>query len=56
MQASKPDQIKIPKRSEILGGWCLPFLSKSLKASEEEQEALELFESVKRLKKRYENK
>ena len=53
MQSSKPEQIKIPKRHEILAGWCLPMLSKSLEADEKEREALELFRSVEKLNERY---
>lgn len=53
MQSAKPDQIKIPKRYEILAGWCLPMLSKSLEADEKEREALELFRSVENLNKKY---
>lgn len=54
MQCANPEQVKIPERSDIVAGWCLPMLSKSLKADEEEHKALEMFESVKRLKCKYE--
>ena len=49
MWAANPKKVKIPKRSESLASWCLPIMSRSLKAGEEEQEAIELYESVKRL-------
>lgn len=49
----KPQEVKIPERSEIVGGWCLPMMSKSLKADEEERAALELFNSVKRMRSKY---
>lgn len=53
IQLAKPEQIKIPERSDILATWCLPLMSSSLKADEEERKAIELFESVKRLKSKY---
>lgn len=53
MQASKPDLIKIPKRYEILKGWCLPMISNAFEAEEKEHEALELFNSINKLKERY---
>lgn len=53
IQLAKPEQLKVPERSEILATWCLPMLSKSLKADEDERKALELFNSVKRLKSKY---
>lgn len=43
------DKVKIPKRSEQLNVWALPFLSSSLKAAEEEQERREKAEKVKAL-------
>ena len=53
IQLAKPEQIKIPERSDILATWCLPMMSSSLKADEEERKAIELYESVKRLKSKY---
>lgn len=50
MWSASPEKINIPPRSELLGGWCLPMMSSSLAAAEKEQEAIELFESVQRLK------
>jgi hypothetical protein len=47
--SSTPEKVKIPKLSETLASWCLPFLSSSLRETEKEQEALELFESVQSL-------
>lgn len=48
--AKDGDKIKIPKRSEQLRDWALPFLSSSLKAAEEEQERRERAEQAKMLK------
>lgn len=56
MWAKNGEEIQVPSRSETLATWCLPMLSSSLKASEEEAAALELLESVKRLKARQEAK
>ena len=50
MWAKDGDEVKIPKRSEQLATWALPFLSSSLKAEEEEQERREKAEKVKVLK------
>lgn len=47
--AANGGEMKVPPRSEILAAWMLPIMSSSLKASEEESDALALFESVKRL-------
>lgn len=52
MFASKESKITVPKRSEILGGWVLPFLSQAFEEQEKEEEALEMFRSVERLKAR----
>lgn len=49
MWSAEPKKIKLPKRSETLASWCLPMMSKSLAAAEEEEEALKLFNSVKEL-------
>lgn len=49
MWTSTPEKVQVPSRSETLAGWCLPMLSTSLKAAEEEQRALALFNSVKNL-------
>jgi len=46
IQVAHPEEIKVPERSEVLAAWCLPMLSKSLKADEEERKAMELFNSV----------
>ena len=53
IQLANPKQLKVPERSDILASWCLPMLSKSLKADEEERKAWELFDSVKKLKSKY---
>lgn len=50
MWAENGDEVKIPKRSEQLAAWVLPFLSSSLKAAEEEQERREKAEKVKAFK------
>lgn len=49
MWAADQEKVKIPKRSESLASWCLPMMAQSVKAGEDEQDALALFESVKRL-------
>ena len=54
LMASNPREVRVPKRAETLKAWCLPMLSKSLEADEKEREALELYNSVKRLKERFE--
>lgn len=54
--ASNPQKLPVPKRSETLAGWCLPMLSKSLEAGEEEYKALQLLRSVQALKARQEAK
>ena len=48
--AKNGDEIKIPKRSEQLAAWALPFTASALKAEEEEQERREKAEKVKVLK------
>lgn len=48
--STNPEKIAIPMRSETLAGWCLPMMAASLKAGEEEQEALEMLRSVQILK------
>ena len=55
MWAAKPDEVKVPKRSETLASWALPFMASALKAEEEEAAALALFESVKKLQARSTN-
>jgi hypothetical protein len=52
--SATPEEIKVPQRSETLAGWCLPMLSKSLAAAEEEHKALQLLRSVQMLKARQE--
>ena len=47
--AKNGDEIKIPKRSEQLATWALPFTASALKAEEEEQERREKAEKVKML-------
>ena len=49
----EPGDLKIPSIAEIVGGWCLPMLSKSVAADEKERKALALVESVKRFKERF---
>ena len=49
MFASNGDKIKVPTRSEALAMWCLPMMSRSLKADEEEAAAFELLKSVQKL-------
>lgn len=56
IQLVHPEKLKVPERSEILHSWCLPMLSKSLKADEEERKAIQMLESVKRLKSKYSSK
>jgi len=53
--AANGGEMKVPPRSEILAAWMLPIMSSSLKASEEESDALALFESVKRLAEKKES-
>ena len=50
MWATNGDKVKIPKRSDTLAAWALPFLSSSLKVAEEEQERREKAEKVKAFK------
>jgi hypothetical protein len=47
MWAKNGDEVKIPKRSEQLAAWALPFTASALKAEEEEQERREKTEKVK---------
>ena len=47
MWAKNGDEVKIPKRSEQLAAWALPFTASALKADEEEQERREKAEKVK---------
>ena len=54
VMAANPDAVKVPKRSDVLAAWCLPMLSKSVAADEEERKAIELLKSVERLKNRVE--
>lgn len=56
MWAAKPDEVKVPRRSEMLKGWALPFMASALEAEEKEQEALALFAAVKNLKAKQEAK
>jgi hypothetical protein len=56
MWAAKPDAVKVPRRSELLKGWALPFMALALEAEEKEQEALALFTAVKNLKAKQEAK
>lgn len=53
MQCARPEAVKIPERSEILRTWCLPMLSRSIKADEDERKAMEMLNSVKRLNDKY---
>lgn len=50
MFASNGDKIKVPTRSEALSAWCLPMMSRSLKADEEEAAAFEMLKAVQNLK------
>ena len=50
MWAAKPDEVKMPKRSELLESWALPFMASALKAGEEELERREKAEKVKAFK------
>lgn len=45
-------EMKVPTMSKVLRGWALPFLSEAMAAEEKDQEALAIFESVKRLAKK----
>ena len=56
MWAAKPDEVKVPKRSELLKGWALPFTASALMAEEKEAEALALFNAVKNLQAKLEAK
>ena len=47
MWAKDGDKVKMPKRSEQLAAWALPFTASALKAEEEEQERREKAEKVK---------
>ena len=47
MWAKNGDEVKIPKRSEQLATWALPFTASALKAEEVEQERREKAEKVK---------
>ena len=47
MWAKDGDEVKIPKRSELLATWALPFTASALKANEEEQERREKAEKIK---------
>lgn len=49
MWAAEPEKVTVPRRSDTLASWCLPFMSASVKEAEKEQDALALFESVKNL-------
>ena len=49
MWAANPEKVNIPKRSETLASWCLPFMSAAVRAAEKELDALALLESVKNL-------
>lgn len=56
MQAAEPERVKVPRRSETLAGWCLPMLSSSVKAGEDEADARALYDSVKNLAERQKQK
>lgn len=47
MWAENGNEVKIPKRSEQLAAWALPFTASALKAVEEEQERREKAEKIK---------
>lgn len=49
MWAKDGDEVKIPKRSELLATWALPFTASALKAAEKEQERREKAEKIKAL-------
>lgn len=50
MWAAKPDEVKVPKRSELLKGWALPFTASALVADEVEMEREKFREFVDSLK------
>lgn len=50
MWAKNGDEVKIPKRSEQLATWALPFTASALKAEEEELGRREKAKRVKMLK------
>ena len=56
MWAKNGDEVKIPKRSEQLAAWALPFTASALMAEEKEAEALALFNAVKNLQAKQEAK
>lgn len=47
--AANAKDVDIPKRSECLESWCLPMMASSMKETEKEAEAMEMFNRVKRL-------
>lgn len=50
MWAKNAEEIKVPTMSDALASFCLPMMAKSMKADEEEQEALALLKAVEKLK------
>lgn len=50
MWAANASEIKVPSRSQTLAAWCLPMMSRSLKAEEDEASAIEMLKAVERLK------
>ena len=47
MWAKNGDEVKMPRRSEQLAAWALPFTASALKAEEKEQERREKAEKAK---------
>jgi hypothetical protein len=50
MLAVNPEKIKVRPRSEVLAAWCLPMMSRSLKAEEDEAAAFEMLKAVEKMK------
>ena len=46
---SRADAEKHLRLSRTLAGWCLPMLSRAMAADEAEREAVEMFETVRRM-------
>ena len=54
--AGELGELKVPKKSDILRGWWLPFMADAMGEDEEEAEAFELLRSVQRLADRQKGK
>ena len=54
--AGELGELKVPKKSDILRGWWLPFMADAMDEDEEEAEAFQLLRSVQRLADRQKGK